>query len=105
MAQILETAMLICFGLSWPISVVKNIKSGTARGMSLPFILMITCGYLAGITAKLLSHNINYVLIAYFVNLLAVCVNIAVYFRNLRLDKRRKNDTISEKKVVNRSIA
>ena len=57
MAQILETMMLICFGLSWPISVVKNVKSGTARGMSLPFILMITCGYVAGITAKLLTEN------------------------------------------------
>ncbi len=91
MAQILETVMLVCFGLSWPLSVVRNVKARTAKGMSLPFILMITFGYVAGITAKLLSHNINYVLIAYFINIIAVSVNIAVYFRNLRLDKLREN--------------
>ncbi len=103
MAQILETMMLICFGLSWPISVVKNVKSGTARGMSLPFILMITCGYVAGITAKLLSHNVNYVLIAYVFNLLAVGINIAVYFRNLHLDKRRESG--NKEKIAKRSLA
>ena len=26
-AEILETIMLICFGLSWPINVYKNIRA------------------------------------------------------------------------------
>lgn len=89
MSEILETIMLICFGLSWPISVVKNIRTGTAKGMSLPFILLITFGYIAGISAKIMSHNINYVLIVYFINIAAVSVNIAVYIRNSHLDKLR----------------
>lgn len=102
MAQILETVMLICFGLSWPMSVVKNIKARTAQGMSLPFILMITFGYVAGITAKILSHNINYVLIAYFINIVAVSVNILVYFRNLHLDKQREMENNTS--VKNRTV-
>ena len=105
MAQILETIMLVCFGLSWPMSVVKNVKARTAKGMSLPFILMITFGYVAGLTAKILSHNINYVLIAYFINIIAVSVNIAVYFRNLHLDKRRENGTITEKAIAKPKLA
>ena len=35
MTEVLESVMLICFGLSWPISVVKNIKAHTAKNMSL----------------------------------------------------------------------
>lgn len=95
MSEILETIMLICFGLSWPISVVKNIRTGTAKGMSLPFILLITFGYVAGITAKIISHNINYVLIVYFINIAAVSVNIAVYIRNSHLDKLRANKSLA----------
>ncbi|MGN0593569.1 MAG: hypothetical protein ACI4I6_00275 [Hominimerdicola sp.] len=86
MSSILETIMLVCFGCSWPLNVVKAIKARSAKNMSLPFILLIISGYIAGITAKLLSHQISYVLIAYFINLAIVTVNLAVYFRNRRLD-------------------
>lgn len=86
MSSLLETIMLICFGLSWPINVMKAIKARTAKNMSLPFILLIISGYIAGITAKIMTGQINYVLIVYFVNLAIVTVNLAVYFRNRRLD-------------------
>ncbi|UKI55630.1 MAG: hypothetical protein L6V90_13845 [Treponema succinifaciens] len=65
MPEILETAMLVCFGLSWPISVVKNIKSKTAKNMSLRFILLIVVGYIAGISAKIILGSFNYVLAVY----------------------------------------
>ena len=89
MANLCETIMLLCFGLSWPISLIKNIRAGSARGMSLPFILLITAGYLAGIAAKLLTQSVNYVLIVYFINLLIVSLNLAVYIRNYRLDQKQ----------------
>ena len=44
MQNILESMMLLCFGFSWPISVVNNYRSRTTRGMSLPFILLIIFG-------------------------------------------------------------
>ena len=87
MSEMLETVMLICFGLSWPISVYKNIKARSARGMSLGFILLIILGYAAGISAKIVSGHINYVLIVYILNMAVVLVNLAVYFRNRALDK------------------
>ena len=35
MSSILEAAMVICFGASWPLSLYKSITSRTARGKSL----------------------------------------------------------------------
>lgn len=86
-SQILEMIMLVCFGLSWPISVYKNFKAKTAEGMSLPFICLIFSGYIAGIAAKIITHNINFVLIVYFLNIIVVSMNIAVYFINRKYDK------------------
>ena len=90
MSEILETAMLVCFGFSWPLSVIKNIKSKTAKSMSLPFILLIITGYIAGIGAKLISGEINYVLVVYLVNFIFVSANLAVFFINKRNDKKQK---------------
>lgn len=97
LAQILEAAMLICFGLSWPINAYKNFKAGTAAGTSWQFILLITVGYLAGIAAKFASGMINWVLAVYFINLVCLAVNWAVYFRNRRLDAARlANETAAQ---------
>ena len=89
MGSILETVMLVCFGFSWPLNVIKAYKAKTAKGTSLPFILLIITGYIAGISAKLISGQINYVLLAYILNLAIVSLNVIVYFRNVSLDKKR----------------
>ena len=89
MGSILETVMLICFGFSWPLNVIKAYKAKTTKGTSLPFILLIITGYIAGIAAKVITGQINYVLIAYIVNLAIVSLNIVIYFRNVSLDKKR----------------
>ena len=88
MGSVFETIMLICFGLSWPLNVIKAYKARTAKGTSLPFILLIITGYVAGITAKIVTQQINYVLVVYLINLAIVAINILVYFRNVRLDKK-----------------
>ena len=93
MGLILETVMLVCFGFSWPLNVIKAYRAKTAKGTSLPFILLIITGYIAGISAKLISGQINYVLIAYILNLAIVSLNVIVYFRNVSLDKKRLHET------------
>lgn len=89
MGSILETVMLVCFGFSWPLNVIKAYRAKTAKGTSLPFILLIIAGYIAGISAKLITGQINYVMIAYVLNLAIVSLNVVVYFRNVSLDKKR----------------
>ena len=90
MSSVFETIMLVCFGLSWPINVVKAYNARTAKATSLPFILLILIGYIAGITAKIVSDQMNYVFIVYLINLAIVMLNILVYFRNVALDKNSK---------------
>ena len=88
MAELLESTMLICFGLSWPMNLAKNIKARSARNMSLQFILLIIIGYVAGISAKIYNHRFNYVLIVYLLNLVVVSANVIVYFINRRYDRQ-----------------
>lgn len=88
MAELLEATMMVCFGLSWPMNLLKNIKAKSARNMSLQFILLIIFGYLAGITAKIATHRFNYVLVVYLLNLVVVSANVIVYFINCRYDKK-----------------
>ena len=87
MSEIFEMFMLICFGLSWPMSVIKNIRARTARSMSLPFTLLIIVGYNARITAKIMSGQVNFVLAVYLINLAIVSLNVIVYFINRRHDR------------------
>ena len=79
--------MLICFGISWPVSVYKSVVSKTTKGKSLVFMIAIIVGYIAGISGKILGGNLNYVLALYIVNLLFVSVDFAFYFVNRHREK------------------
>ena len=104
MSSIFEAAMLVCFGFSWPMNVRKAIKAKSAKGMSLAFILLIIVGYIAGITAKLMNHQINYVLAVYILNLVIVFTNLVVYFRNRALDRRSEAVKMDVKKSDGESV-
>ena len=86
--HLFEALMLVCFGFSWPLNVIKAYKARTAKGTSLAFIFLIITGYIAGITAKFINHQFNYVLAVYFLNLAIVMMNVFVYNRNKGLDKK-----------------
>ena len=95
MSEILEIIMIISFGASWPLNVIKSYKAKTAKGKSLPFLLLIFFGYLAGIMSKFANQsymaNISqkwYVLFFYVLNLLMVGIDIILYFRNRALDNK-----------------
>ncbi len=97
MSEILEIIMIISFGASWPLNVIKSYKAKTTKGKSLPFLLLIFFGYIAGIISKLVNQsymaNIShkwYVLFFYVLNLLMVGIDIALYFRNKVLDSKKQ---------------
>ena len=53
--EILEIFMIVSFGVSWPLNVVKSYKARTTSGKSLAFLFCIFFGYIAGIFSKLLN--------------------------------------------------
>lgn len=87
MSQIFEAIMVICFGMSWPLSVYKSWKSRTAKGKSLLFEVFIWVGYVCGIVGKIVTDNITYVFIFYVLNIVMVSIDICLYVRNRKLDK------------------
>ena len=98
MQECCEMIMLICFGLSWPISVYKSFRSGSTKGKSVVFIVAIIVGYIAGIAGKLVSGQLTYVLALYVLNLVMVSVDLVLYFVNRRREKR-----IEQGKALERS--
>ena len=87
MVTVFESIMLICFGLSWPISVYKSLTSHSTKGKSVLFTIAIIIGYLAGICGKILGGQFNYVLVLYLINLAFVSVDFALYFINRKREK------------------
>ena len=83
---IFEFLMLVCFGFSWPFSIVKSIKSRSTKGKSLMFMILIEFGYVFGITHKIL-YNYNWVIWAYITLFCVVLVDIALYVRNYRHER------------------
>ena len=92
MAQIFETCMLICFGLSWPFNIAKSLRSKTAKGKSMGFQVVVIIGYLMGLTGKFISGNVTYVAVVYVLDILMVSFDLAITLRNHRLDKQREKE-------------
>ena len=94
MSEFLEIVMLVSFGASWPMNVVKSYRARTAKGKSLGFLLLILFGYVAGIASKLINETYMasisqkwYVLFFYVLNFVMVAIDLGMYVRNCRLDK------------------
>ena len=85
---VFEFLMLFCFGFSWPFSILKSIRSRSTRGKSIMFMLLVELGYVFGIVHKLL-YSRDWVIWAYFALFLLVGIDVALYFRNRRLEAAR----------------
>lgn len=86
--SIFEAMMLLCFGVSWPVNIYKSWKTRSTVGKSLFFLLIIEVGYICGMLNKVLVH-FDWVLYLYLLNFTMVGIDIAIYFRNRRLDRLR----------------
>ena len=97
LTDLFETFTIFCFGLSWPISIRKSLISRTAKGKSLFFEIFLLIGYAFGIARKLIqtfamgsSGFIFYLSFFFYVlNFIEITIDVALYFRNSKLDKLR----------------
>ena len=94
LTDLLEALTIFCFGISWPISIRKSLISRTAKGKSLFFEVIILGGYAVGILRKIIQVSLleasGFIFCLgfffYIFNFVAICIDIALYFRNKRLD-------------------
>ncbi len=96
MAELLEVVMIVTFGASWPLNVIKSYKARSTKGKSLPFLCLIFFGYIAGVFSKILNKSYMmsfsskwYVLFFYVLNLIMVGADLALYIRNYKLEQER----------------
>ena len=93
--ELLEAFTILCFGLSWPISIYKSYVSKTAKGKSLFFEVFLLVGYAIGIFRKVLlltaQGSIDPIFYLsfffYILNFIEITIDILLYFRNCRYDK------------------
>ncbi len=97
MTDLLETLMIVCFGLSWPISIRKSWVSRTAKGKSLFFEFFIWIGYIFGIVRKIIlfcnaAGGLDFLFYLswffYVLNMIEITIDMALYIRNSKLDKQ-----------------
>lgn len=78
-STICEVLMLVCFAFSWPISIIKALKTKIVAGKSPLFMIVIITGYLMGIIHKILS-GFDWVTYLYMFNTLIVSTDLFLYF-------------------------
>jgi hypothetical protein len=75
-----EIGMLVCFGVSWPVSIAKTLRTKRVAGKSPAFMVIVCLGYGCGIAHKLL-HSRDWVTLLYALNLLMVAFDLGLYFK------------------------
>ena len=84
--SIFEAAMLICFGVSWPISIAKSIRTKVVSGKSPLFMAVLCLGYICGFIHKLL-YSRDWVILLYALNFIMVAIDLTLYFKYLPKEK------------------
>jgi phage shock protein PspC (stress-responsive transcriptional regulator) len=77
--SLFETTMLVCFGVSWPVSIAKSWRTKKVSGKSPVFLVIVILGYAAGIAHKLF-YSPDLVLALYVVNFCMVTIDLALYW-------------------------
>ena len=91
-ATICETIMVICFGVSWPLSIYKSATSKSTKGKSPYFTMAIITGYVAIIIGKIVIQDFTGWLailkfVLYIVNLIMVSCDLCLYYRNKKIER------------------
>lgn len=102
--QICEIMMLCTFGASWPFNIAKSIRSRTAKGKSVPFEILVVIGYGFGLFGKIWAYmqtgTLAYSTWFYIADILMVCIDIVLYLRNTKLDRRREAEVLAHAETV-----
>jgi hypothetical protein len=76
--SLFEAVMVVCFGISWPVSIAKTLRTKVVAGKSPMFMAIVCVGYLSGVVHKLLFSR-DWITILYLTNLVMVAIDLALY--------------------------
>ena len=82
-----EVLFLLCFAISWPVSIANSLRTKVVIGKSPLFMSLIILGYIFGIVHKLL-YSRDIVIFMYMFNATLVATDLFLYF--LYIGKNRK---------------
>ena len=87
--SIWEIIMVICFGCSWPFSILKTIRVKNPTGKSYLFMSLIIIGYLAGCIHKII-YDLDATIWLYVLNtvLVATDMGLCLYYQ-YRLNRKK----------------
>ena len=83
-----EATMLVCFGISWPVSIAKALRTKVVAGKSPLFMAIVCLGYLSGVIHKAL-YSLDWIIALYAVNFGLVALDLFLYFLYSRRDTTR----------------
>ena len=81
--SVFEVMMLVCFGVSWPISIAKALRTKRVAGKSPLFMSIVIAGYASGIMHKIF-YSFDWVIWLYGLNAVLVAIDMSLYFRYSR---------------------
>ena len=87
LANVLETLMIVSFGISWPLNLLRAYRSRSTKGKSILFDYFILFGYLCGMASKIMTGTFNLAFYFYIPNTIMVTCDIILYYRNRKLEK------------------
>lgn len=90
--SIWEVLFLLCFAVSWPLSIAKSLRTKIVIGKSPIFMSLIILGYIFGIIHKALySHDI--VIWLYVFNAMLVATDLVLYFTYIGRNRKELQRT------------
>lgn len=85
--SIWEVLFLLCFSVSWPVSIAKSLRTKMVIGKSPIFMSLIILGYIFGIIHKSLYSN-DIVIWLYVFNAALVSFDLALYHMYIGKNRR-----------------
>lgn len=82
-----EALMLVCFGLSWPISIFKSLRTKKVAGKSPGFMIIVIIGYISGVIHKIF-YSMDWVIYLYILNMIMVATDLVLYFRYIKINQQ-----------------
>ena len=85
--SIWEVLFLLCFAVSWPVSIAKSLRTKMVIGKSPLFMSLIILGYIFGLIHKSLYSN-DIVIWLYVFNAVLVSFDLVLYFMYIGKNRR-----------------